>query len=174
MGYTFVREDKQSVPTKTSVVEVDEDTGRVLLEYVSGELEWVEPNIVQEAILSNAENDGEGFYTFTEILSHKKGPNNRLELEILWDNGDVSWEPLANVRKDDPVTLAKYAKDNNLLNQRGWRWARNIVKNNKKYERMYKLMKGQKVSSPKYKFGVQVPRTKKEAILLDQQNNNTL
>jgi hypothetical protein len=58
MGYTFVREDKRSVPTKTSVVEVDEDTGRVLLEYISGELEWVEPNIVQEAILSNADNDG--------------------------------------------------------------------------------------------------------------------
>ena len=174
MGYTFVREDKRSVPTKTSVVEVDEDTGRVLLEYISGELEWVEPNIVQEAILSKIEDDGDGFYTFSEILSHKKGPNNRLELEILWDNGDVSWEPLANVRKDDPITLAKYAKDNNLLNQRGWSWARKIVKNNKKYERMYKLMQGQKVQGPKYKFGIQVPRTKKEARMLDEKNNNTL
>ena len=35
-------------------------------------------------------------------------------------------------------------------------------------------IRDRKVSGPKYKFGVQVPRTKKEAILLDQQNNNTL
>ena len=57
MGYTFVRDDKRSVPTKTTVVEVDKDTGRVLLEYISGELEWVEPNIVQEAILSRNDDD---------------------------------------------------------------------------------------------------------------------
>ena len=103
-------------------------------------------------------------WTFTEIMSHKVGPNNRLEVEVLWDNGDISWELLTNIRKDDPITLAKYAKDKNLLNQRGWKWARKIVKNNKKYERMYKLMQGQKVQGPKYKFGIQVPRTKKEAI----------
>ena len=58
-------------------------------------------------------------WTFTEIMSHKVGPNNRLEVEVLWDNGDVFWEPLANIRKDDPITLTKYAKNKNLLNQRG-------------------------------------------------------
>ena len=78
------------------------------------------------------------------------------------------------MRKDDPVTLAKYAKDNNLLNQRGWKWAKRIVKSNKKYERMYKLMKGQKLQGPKYKFGVRVPRTKREALEIDAKNGNTL
>ena len=39
---------------------------------------------------------------------------------------------------------------------------------------MYKLIQSQKVQGPKYKFGIQVPRTKKEALRLDEMNNNTL
>ena len=52
IGFEFVRNDKRKVPTKTKVIEVDEDTGKVLLEYVHGGLELVEPNILQEALLS--------------------------------------------------------------------------------------------------------------------------
>ena len=43
----------------------------------------------------------------------------------------MSWEPLPIIRKDDPVTIAEYAKENNLLNTRGWKWARKIAKNEK-------------------------------------------
>ena len=82
MGYSFFKNDKRQVPTKTTVIEVDEDTGKILLEYISGELEWVEPNIVQEAILSR-QDDEQGYFTFSKILTHKKGVNNRLELEVL-------------------------------------------------------------------------------------------
>ena len=36
IGATFIREDDRQVPTKTTVMEVDEDTGRLLLEYANG------------------------------------------------------------------------------------------------------------------------------------------
>ena len=35
-------------------------------------------------------------------------------------------------------------------------------------------MQGQKIQGPKYKFGIQVPRTKKEAMELDLKNGDTL
>eukprot|EP00957_Ditylum_brightwellii_P181018 13790272-Ditylum_brightwellii.AAC.1 len=52
IGFEFVCKDKRKVPTKTKVIEVDKDTGTVLLEYVHGGLELVEPNIIQEDLLS--------------------------------------------------------------------------------------------------------------------------
>ena len=52
VGEQFVREDKQQILTETKIIEVDDDTGKILLEYIHGGLEWVEPNVVQEALLS--------------------------------------------------------------------------------------------------------------------------
>jgi hypothetical protein len=36
------------------------------------------------------------------------------------------------IRKDDPVTLAKYADENNLTTQSMWKWTHRYVKNKKK------------------------------------------
>ena len=52
VGMEFVKKDKRDVPTKVTVVKVDKDTGKVLLEYIHGGLELVSPNIIQEALLS--------------------------------------------------------------------------------------------------------------------------
>ena len=85
---------------------------------------------------------------------------------------------MAVIRKDDPVTLAGYAKERKLLEQHGWKWAKNIAKREKKFVRMLKLMKASKKYQKKsygkkiYKFGMQVPRTGdvKGAIELDKKN----
>ena len=113
IGATFIREDDRQVPTKTTVMEVDEDTGKLLLEYANGTLEWVQPNVVQEALLSR-EDEGAGLYTFKKILNHRTTSNGKVEVEVLWDTDEVTWEPLTHVRKDDPITVAKYAMDNKL------------------------------------------------------------
>eukprot|EP00957_Ditylum_brightwellii_P054918 4161948-Ditylum_brightwellii.AAC.1 len=43
--------------------------------------------------------------------------NRRIEVEVLWNNGEASWKHLAVLFKDDPVTLAGYAKERKFLNQ---------------------------------------------------------
>ena len=50
IGLEFVRKDWRDVPCKTKVIEVDEDTGKVMLEYIHGCLEFVDANIIQEAL----------------------------------------------------------------------------------------------------------------------------
>ena len=57
LGYSFVRVDTHDIPHKTMVIDVDKETGRILLEYIHGQMEWVEPNIVQEAMLPHAANN---------------------------------------------------------------------------------------------------------------------
>ena len=148
IGFEFIRKDQQDVPAKTKIIEVDEDTGRALLEYIHGGLEWVEPNVIQEALLSREQNDGD-LYTFSKILNHRTTTNGKIEIEILWDNGEVSWEPLAVIQKDDPVTTAAYARDRKLLEQRGWKWAKKIAKREKKLMRMLKSMKAGKQKESK-------------------------
>ena len=42
-------------------------------------------------------------------------------MKILWEDGSETWEPLSEVIAADPVTLAVYAKDNDLLDTPGWK-----------------------------------------------------
>eukprot|EP00957_Ditylum_brightwellii_P041687 3157274-Ditylum_brightwellii.AAC.1 len=74
--------DKCKVPTKTKVIEVDKDTGKVLLEYVHGGLELVEPNILQEALLSRTQQEDEDYlWSFSKIINHRTVTNGKIEVE---------------------------------------------------------------------------------------------
>eukprot|EP00957_Ditylum_brightwellii_P059532 4520548-Ditylum_brightwellii.AAC.1 len=145
IGFEFVHKDKREVSTKTKVIEVDEETGKVLLEYVHGELELFEPKIIQEVLQSrNQHEDKDDPSLFSKILDHRTVTNRKTEVEVPWDNRETSWDPLAVLHKDDPVTLAGYIKERRLLEQRSWKWAKIIARHKKNFVRMLKLMKAPK------------------------------
>jgi hypothetical protein len=52
---------------------------------------------------------------------------------IEWENGEVTAEPLSIIAKDDPITCAIYARDNNLLDQEGWRRVKSIANRELKF-----------------------------------------
>jgi hypothetical protein len=82
-------------------------------------------------------------------------------------NGEETYEPLYRMMKDDPISVAKYAKEQGLLDT----FARRI----KKFLHMIKQAKLQRgPRGTRFKFGVQVPRNWKEAMELDAKNNSTL
>ena len=79
-----------------------------LLEYIDKENEKAD----------KTHDDTEQFWTFDKILSHH-GPikptdpdykGSRYNLEVLWENGEKSMEPLHTILEDDPVTCAINAK----------------------------------------------------------------
>eukprot|EP00957_Ditylum_brightwellii_P182755 13920179-Ditylum_brightwellii.AAC.1 len=86
------------------------------------------------------------------MLDHRTITNKKIEVEVLCDNGETSWEPLAVLREDDPVTLAGYAKARKLLEQRGWKLTKSNTKQKKKFVRMLKLMKASKKYQKKFIF----------------------
>ena len=45
-----------------------------------------------------------------------------------WDDKTQTWEPLNTMAKQDPVTLARYAYDNGLLNEPGWKFLHRTAK----------------------------------------------
>ena len=76
--------------------------------------------------------------------------------------------------KQDPVTLACYAHDNGLLNKPGWKFLCCIAKHQRFLNVIINSIK--RCTDPnqvKYKFGVHIPHTFAEAIMLDKDNGNT-
>jgi hypothetical protein len=105
---------------------------------------------------------------------HCKYKGSLYNVLVLWEDGSETFEPLSIIRRDDPITCAKYAKEHGLLDTNGWKQLKRIACRTKLYKRMLKqaAMKSTR-SGPLYKFGVQVPCGKAEARALDAANGNT-
>ena len=128
------------------------------------------------------QDDNPTVWKYRRIVSHQ-GPLTRRDkdyngstwnVQVEWENGEITTEPMTVIAADDPVTVAIYAKENGLLDQPGWKRFKSIAKRQKKFERMANQAKMRSFNlSPRYKYGFEVPRTYDQAIKLDQRNNNT-
>ena len=119
-------------------------------------------------------------FTFQEILAHEgplkpgdaKYKGARWNLLILWDLGDdPTWEPRTLIEKDDPTSVALYAKRNDLLSKAGWKKykhiCRRISKANRQLARIMKSKRKYK-KEPCYNYGVRLPDKEKSFADLDK------
>ena len=91
-----------------------------------------------------------------------------------WETGEKTYEPLSVLAADDPVTCALYAKENDLLHIDGWKRFRNLAKRDKTLTRAVMQSRiRQARRAKKYMFGYLIPRSYKEALEFDKENNNT-
>ena len=109
------------------------------------------------------------------IVDHKKNNDGSYSVKVKWSTGEETWEPLKMMAVDDPVTCAKYAKENGLLEAPGWKRFKRLAQREKKFIRMLRqAFASKRKNAAKYKFGVRIPRNYKEAVELDRANGNTL
>jgi hypothetical protein len=118
-------------------------------------------------------------WAFQSILDHQ-GPlrasdpdykGSSYNVLVHWEDGSKTWEPLNMIAKDDGFTVAKYAAENDLIDTPGWKFLRRYTRNIRLIRRM--LIHGANKRAIRFKFGVQIPRTAKEAFALDKENGNT-
>jgi hypothetical protein len=157
------------------LIEYDEGRIEELIDYATLS-DTVEEQIKQEM------NDPDRLFTFTRVEAHQ-GPlkpgdpdykGSMYNCLLTWTDGSRTWEPQGIVAKTDPVTLAQYAKDNNLLHLPGWKCFKSIVKNQKKFGRMLKQARLYQINhATVYKYGYRVPRNIKQAYQFDEENKNT-
>ena len=156
------------------MVDYLKDEGRFLVEFVNGGEELMTYNDLVNAYNARDE-EGAQLWTYKEITDHRQTKKREWQVKVLWDTGDETWEPMKVIKEDDKFTLAKYANDNDLTNVPGWKWARRLTKNPKKFIRMAKIFATQaKRHGTKYKHGVKVPKNYNEAVKFDQENGNSL
>ncbi len=91
-----------------------------------------------------------------------------------WKEGSSSWVNLADLKESHPIEVVKYAKIIGIDHEPAFNWwVPHILK---KRDRIISLVKKR---SPRFlkrthKFGIEVPKTVREALDLDKKNGNTL
>ena len=131
---------------------------------------------------TDAEEDPDSLFKFKDIVAHQgplestdpdhKGSNYNVMVE--WESGEVTYEPLALISKDDPITCAVYAKKHDLLDTTGWEHLKRHAKISKRLIRAVKQSWIRQVrASARYQHDFQVPKDYNDAIRLDKENSNT-
>ena len=135
-------------------------------------------------IIAHLERDQEEsvLWKFKRIIGHQ-GPlaatdpdynGSNYNVQVEWENGEITYEPLSVLAADDPVTCAIYARDHDLLDKPGWKRFKGIAKRQKKMLRMANQAKLRSFrTAPRYKYGFEIPRDYQHAVRLDERNKNT-
>ena len=106
--------------------------------------------------------------------SDKKYKGSRFNVLVNWETGESTYEPLHLIAADDPISCAVYAKDNNLLEEPGWKQFKRLAHRQKKLLRLVNQAKLQSFRTKLvYKFGYLVPRNHDQAMQLNNTNGNT-
>ena len=131
---------------------------------------------------TDAEEDPDSLFKFRDIVAHQgplgsTDPNHRgskYNDMVEWESGDVTYEPLTLISKDDPITCVVYAKKHDLLDTTGWKHLKRYAKTSKRLIRAVKQSRIRQVrASARYQHGCQVPKDYNDAMRLDKENGNT-
>ena len=128
---------------------------------------------------TDAEEDPDPLFKFRDIVAHQgplesTDPNHKggkYNVIVESESGEVTYEPLTLISKDDPITCAVYAKKHDLLDTTGWKHPKRYAK------RLIRAVKQSRIrqvrASARYQHGFQVPKDYNDAIRLDKGNSNT-
>ena len=131
---------------------------------------------------TDAEEDPDSLFKFRDIVAHQgplesTDPNHKeskYNVMVEWESGEITYEPLALISKDDPITCAVYAKKHDLLDTTGWKHLKRYAKTSKRLIRAVKQSRSRQArASARYQHGFQVPRDYNDAMGLDKENGNT-
>ena len=131
--------------------------------------------------LQSDSDDPPVYWKFRKIVSHQHVDRNHpdyngssINVIVEWENGEQTVEPLAIIAESDPITCAVYAKDNNLLDEPGWKRFKRMARKEGKFLRQVNKAKLKSYKqAPKYKYGYELPRNYEHAMEIDKQNGNT-
>ena len=115
---------------------------------------------------TDGEEDPDSLFKFRDIVAHQ-GPlestdpdqkGSKYNVMVEWESGEVTYEPLALISKDDPITCAVYAKKHDLLDTTRWNHPKRHAKISKRLIRAVKQSSIRQVrASARYQHGFQVP-----------------
>ena len=114
----------------------------------------VEELITYNQLLDHLEQADEQAYSmdqdlcrFRAIIGHEgplkaTDPNwkgSKWNVQIEWETGEMTFEPLSVIAADDPITSAAFAKEQNIYNLDRWKRSRHLIKKEKQLTRAIKL-----------------------------------
>jgi hypothetical protein len=127
------------------------------------------------SLYSELDEDGTRWYTLEDIIGHKRGADGTGTtagwlLEVLWKEGNTTWETLSAMRDMNMPACADYAVKMGLAEEPAFNfWVKHAMK---KRDRLIKKVFKRRRSN-RWKYGIQVPQNVNEAYDLDKKNGNT-
>jgi len=127
-------------------------------------------------IQKNTKND-EILWWFKRISGHQRPlrpgdhhyAGTKYNVQVKWETG----KPLNVIAADDPITCAVYVRDNDLLNQPGWKRFKKLAAEKQLLRLVRQGKMGSFKSTPHYKFGHHIPANYDEALAFNMANSNT-
>ena len=164
------------------------------VEFQDRHVEEYTANLLAEAMFSRCDSNGHHILIIDKIIDHVKSssavsmdeneisePDHRKQRPfcttkgwhfcVSWKDGTSSWHSLKELKEVFPVKLAEYAINNQLSSESVFSWWVPFVI--KKKDRIIKKIKS-KYWERSHKYGVRMPKSVEEALLLYQQNGNHL
>jgi len=93
------------------------------------------------------------------------------EILIQWKDGSTTWNKLKNVEDLYPVQLAEFAVENNVIDEPAFaRWVPYTLKKKSRIINKVKTKYWEKT----HKYGLELPKTVKQALEIDRKNGNSL
>ena len=199
-GYTFASgtviargrdENGELIGKNSNKPLLDTSVYDVLFE--DGTVERYHANIIAENIYSQVDQDGFTRTVVEEIVDHKSdddavprskgsrnGPNGTRVprqttkgwwLLVRFKNGHEEWFKLKDLKESNPLELAQYAVDKDLVQEPAFKWW--VPYTIKKRNAILKAMKT-RYHRTHQKFGIELPKTVEQALEIDRRNGNTL
>ena len=108
------------------------------------------------------------------FVQHTRGGSNAVhrrttkgwQLLVQWKDGSTSWTPLKDLKESNPIEEVEYAVANKIANEPAfiW-WAKDVLR---KHNQMIAKLRS-RYWKRTHKFGVLIPKSVKEALLLDDE-----
>jgi hypothetical protein len=182
------RRDKDFVPVGKRNSNPLLDTREYEVQLSDGTRQCVTANLIAESILSQVDDEGNSFAIIKDIVDHRKDESavdkengvtigkggkehpkittKGWALEVEWRDGTSSWIELKDLKASNPVMVAEYAIANKISEEPAFKWwVRDVLK---RRDRCILKVETRKLFKPNMKYGVQIPRTMKEALEIDR------
>ena len=162
------------------------------IETPDGNIQEYTANVIAENMWNQVDDDGYNYNMLYEILGHRKnaeaideingfyetknGTKRRVittkgwDFHIKWESGETSYIKLKDIKETNPIEIADYVIANQLEKEPAFAWwVRTALK-----RRDAVISKVSRRVRKKMKFGIYIPETYEEAVIMDKQNGNTL
>ncbi len=172
------------------------DTCEYTVEFDDGDVSKLTANLIAESMYAQCDPDGNQYVLLDSLNDYRRldttlklsdqtvvrndnrtyKKRNTIGWQICcqWKDGSSSWEKLSDLKESHPIETAEFAVAMGIDHEPAFNWwVPHVLK---KQDRIISKVAKRSARYLKrtHKFGIEVPKTVKEALALDRKNGNTL
>ena len=167
------------------------DTREYEVDFPDGTTNTYTANLIAQNIYSQVDQEGRSYAILNEIVDHRKDgraisaddgyftcQNGRKlpkrttvgwDLQVEWRDGSTTWIPLKDLKESNPVEVGEYGVANKIVSEPAFKWwVKDVLR---KRDRIISKVKSRKYWKKSHKFGLELPKSVKEAYEIDRNTN---